>query len=159
MVLTLSQSKSAHTFSLRGVRNITSDDVQCLTACLVIQCGLGHHLWVHKGEKQKTSFLLLLHVWSPLLHHTFGGFGTIQTSLRFASMGLLLILMKDCKGGKENRTEHANASLATVRVTQRECHGIQFLQTSYRAVMTLSLEVFSTLILLDSLALLHLGVA
>lgn len=110
-----------------------------LTACFVmIRCGLSYHFCVYKGEKRKSS-LLLLHTFSPLLLHMFGDTGTIQASLRFASIGLLLILMRDCKGGKENRTEHASTSLATVLVTQlawipRHAGFTDILQSCYETV-------------------------
>lgn len=58
-------------------------------------------------SKRKASLLL-----PKELHHAFADIGTIQASLRFASTGLLLILLRDCKAGKENRTEHASTSRA-----------------------------------------------
>jgi len=72
--------------------------------------GLSHRLCVHEVGKRKVCFLL--HLCSPVLCHTFGDTGTIRASLHFASTGLLLILMRDYEAEKENRTEHANTSLA-----------------------------------------------
>lgn len=85
-------------------------------------CGLGHHLCVlRREEKRKASLLLLLPCSCPagvhpLLQHTSGGTGTIQANVCFAFRGLFLILVRDCKGGK-NRTEHASSSSARLRST------------------------------------------
>lgn len=58
------------------------------------------------------------HPSSPAAHHKFGDIGTVQASLHFASIGFVLILMRDCKGRKESRMGHASTSPATAGATQ-----------------------------------------